>query len=69
MGLWGRFKRQIGISPKLDLKPEEKAAVGKGTWGRQEVKARPKGTISARVYRAATDEWEDRGVISGPEEV
>ena len=27
-------------------------------------KARPIGTISARVYRKATGEWEDLGVIS-----
>ena len=27
-------------------------------------KAEPIGTISARVYRAATGEWEDHGVIS-----
>lgn len=29
-------------------------------------RAEPKATISARVYRAATDTWEDRGVIAGP---
>jgi hypothetical protein len=31
-------------------------------------KTRPEGTISARVYRAATGKWEDLGVISQPEE-
>jgi hypothetical protein len=27
-------------------------------------KAKPQGSISARVYRAATDTWEDLGVIA-----
>lgn len=30
-------------------------------------KGKPKATIRARVYRAATDTWEDQGVISRPE--
>lgn len=34
----------------------------------QVAKGLPKGTISARVYRAATGEWEDHGVISKPKE-
>ena len=28
-------------------------------------KAKPKSGVSARVYRAATDTWEDWGIVSG----
>lgn len=35
-----------------------------GDTGLQKVAARAKATISARVYRAETDTWEELGVIS-----
>lgn len=45
------------------LAPHEAAERGLGEWGR--VRSKGKATISARVYRAATDTWEDQGVIHG----
>lgn len=36
--------------------------------GSMPTKAEPKATISARVFRADKEEWEDRGVISKPKE-
>ena len=50
------------------MKPHEKAALGLGNWGRQPgsepvgalpAKARPGATMTTRVYRAATDTWEE----------
>jgi hypothetical protein len=61
MGLWSWWK-----SRRL----ERRVRKGKQAWGRQpeargEMSATTKarGTMSARVYRAATDTWEDLGVI------
>lgn len=57
--------------------PHEKAERGKGTYGRQAedfkaaaplvgvvVVSKPVPQMSIRVYRAATDTWEDRGRIA-----
>lgn len=35
---------------------------------KQEARAEPKASISARVYRKETDTWEDLGMIAGPEQ-
>ncbi len=45
-------------------KPHERAELGKGTYGRQEVKAEPKATISARIIRK-DGTIEDLRIISG----
>jgi len=45
-------------------KPHEKAELGQGLWGRQEAKAEPKATISAKVIRK-DGTVEDLGIISG----
>ena len=57
--------RKLFIKAGLaNLKPHEKAQLSKGVWGRQEAKAEPKATISARVIRA-DGTIEDLGIISG----
>jgi hypothetical protein len=68
---WWRMKRrgEVRIAPgyrgRVYMKREELAGgVPASGPGSIEVKARPKGSISARVYRAATGEWEDLGVIA-----
>ena len=75
MGFWRRVKEdykahrrgEVRVAPgmrgrvyksRADLDIEAPAEPG------LQVKARPKATISARVYRAATGEWEDLGVIA-----
>jgi len=52
---WLRFKRWLGF----ELKPHEKALLGDGAWGRQAASAKVKATVGVRVYRAATDTWEE----------
>ena len=57
---------KLGI---VKMMPHEKAALGLGTWGRQpdskaglpniEAIAKPQATIKIRVYRAATNTWEE----------
>lgn len=51
-----RLKQRLGFS----LAPHEKAELGLGTWGRQEAKATPKASLKVRVWRAATQQWEEK---------
>jgi len=48
----------------IKARPHEKDKLGKGVWGRQETKAEPIATISARVIRK-DGTVEDLGIISG----
>ena len=52
-----RLKRQL----RMGLAPHEKALLGTGSWGRQEAKAVGQANMTFRVYRAATDSWEEKG--------
>jgi len=61
MNIFRRLVLKIGIAKP---KPHEKAELGKGTWGRQEIKAEPIASISARVIRK-DGTIEDLGIISG----
>jgi len=50
---------KVGV---VKAKPHEKAELGLGQWGRQpavEAKSKGKVSMSYRVYRAATDTWEE----------
>ena len=61
--------RKLLIKSKLaKAKPHEKAELGQAPWGRQEVKAEPKASISARIIRK-DGTIEDLGIISKPKEV
>ncbi len=53
--LWLKIKQFL----HLPLKLHEKAELGIGTWGRQDTKTKNKVTLKLRVYRAATNSWED----------
>ncbi len=53
--VWLRLKRWL----RLALQPHEKALLGDGTWGRQEAKAKMEANMKIRVYRVATDTWEE----------
>ena len=64
MNILRRLVLKIGIAK---AKPHEKAELGQALWGRQEVKAEPMATISARVIRK-DGTIEDLGVISKPKE-
>ena len=61
MNILRRLVLKIGITK---AKPHEKAELGQAPWGRQEVKAEPKASISARIIRK-DGTIEDLGIISG----
>ena len=61
MNILRRLVLKIGIAK---AKPHEKAELGQALWGRQEVKAEPMATISARVIRK-DGTIKDLGIISG----
>lgn len=50
-----KLKRRLGFP----IAPHDRAIIGEGSWGRTEAKAKGRATIKARVYRAATDTWEE----------
>ena len=51
-----RFLARWGLYRML---PHEKAEIGLEPWGRQEARAEGQIRIKARIYRAATDQWEE----------
>ena len=57
-----RLRKFLIRTKVVKPKPHEKAELGTGTYGRQEVTAKPKGTISARVIRK-DGTIEDLGII------
>ena len=59
-----RIKKLLIQTKLVKPKPHEKAELGQGTYGRQEVKAEPKASISARVIRK-DGTIEELGIISG----
>lgn len=62
-----RLKGRLGLPLTLpersqrgdSLAPHEKAQLGEAPWGRQDAQAKGRATITMRVYRAATDTWEE----------
>lgn len=63
-GLRGRvYKKREGWFYRIIVRPFLVGFRGEGG-SALPIKSEPVGTISARVYRAKTGEWEDLGVIS-----
>jgi len=60
--------RKLLVKARLaKAKPHEKAELGQAPWGRQEVKAEPKASISARIIRK-DGTIKDLGIIAKPKE-